>query len=938
METDARPARPKRQAAIQAAASAAAAVQMKRKAVDEPMAPCESSSDCSDWEKGRRVRGAKNKRKARRVGNKTVKGKGGEDEMDKKGVKRAKKTKRDITPKVAGKQTDARPARPKRQAAIQAAASAAAAVQMKRKAVDEPMAPCESSSDCSDWEKGRRVRGAKNKRKARRVGNKTVKGKGGEDEMDKKGVKRAKKTKALTPDVDMKDEFEAGPEDALKALSRVAYKLKAQLNMMNEAKAKAEQVLDVKMAIPEPDTQTKQNRIQEVERHFCVWKAMVMKDAKMQVRNADETAAEQMEACIKKLDDLQHTMNNLDKEELRSALEELPEALWMTTEEGMGLGAYLGFHTFMTSLAPVCTHFHTLSQQARVHPILDIHSDPPEHIAKRLPVSRADVHHPPTPTLVGLLERFARTIEAVELHGHTKRSKRRYRRRNEYAARWRDIKEADLDRRYKPLKFLELTRAAVNTVWANATSERAYELPALRHLSVASVDILYVRRGFKGMGWVDNEASPGLSSLHLMYDPIKKSIQNTKTAKSLRSLTGRITIKNQEQYYHGWYDNRSSVEQFKDLFTGPIAPNKSRLRKVQLSLPEIRSADTIQKLHSFRISCLADGASETYKHCPDRGPPEGLRVRLPFTGSTDTLTAAIDTLKICCQQAKHATLQANGNQGNYAKSTPQLGSVVFSSARLLTVESGGYVQVSDLPAYIRQNSGSMFPNVESVVLNDGGRDAAFYEHGVGDVLSGLTSADHLQFELSARADPDATLCLVPAGCAFLPAAGSDLAVTIKATVSLYPMFGGQPGQVHHSVQWQLYGGEGEAGRQVLAGRLAALEVDMSIRYKEMRLSENEAKAMFRSLAEAAAAAFASFPKLKGIVVSPFSPKPKFGLVGVFREAGQKRFTVSHGEGKTIVLRPNTHSNKKHKRQAGSKATKGSKDSKGDKATKEAAAA
>mmetsp|Transcript_35101 Transcript_35101/g.100950 ORF Transcript_35101/g.100950 Transcript_35101/m.100950 type:complete len:113 (-) Transcript_35101:278-616(-) len=96
-------------------------------------------------------------------------------------------------------QTDARPARPKRQAAIQAAASAAAAVQMKRKAVDELTASCESSSGCSDWEEGRRVRGAKNKRKARRQGNKTVKGKGGEDGVGKKGEKRAKKTKALTP-------------------------------------------------------------------------------------------------------------------------------------------------------------------------------------------------------------------------------------------------------------------------------------------------------------------------------------------------------------------------------------------------------------------------------------------------------------------------------------------------------------------------------------------------------------------------------------------------------------------------------------------------------------------------------------------------------------------------------------------------------------------
>ncbi|CEL94469.1 unnamed protein product [Vitrella brassicaformis CCMP3155] len=106
---------------------------------------------------------------------------------------------------------------------------------MKRKAVDEPITSCESSNDsCSDWDS----RGARKKRKARRVGNKTVKDKGGKDGVGKKGEKRAKKTKALTPDVDM----EVGPEDALKALSRVAQKLQAQLNMINAAKAKDSQV------------------------------------------------------------------------------------------------------------------------------------------------------------------------------------------------------------------------------------------------------------------------------------------------------------------------------------------------------------------------------------------------------------------------------------------------------------------------------------------------------------------------------------------------------------------------------------------------------------------------------------------------------------------------------------------------------------------------
>ncbi|CEM27797.1 unnamed protein product [Vitrella brassicaformis CCMP3155] len=854
-------------------------------------------------------------------------------------------------------ETDARPARPKRQTAIKAAASAAAAVPMKRKAVDEPMASCESSNDsCSDWEK---VCGIKKKSKARRVGNKTVKGKGGKDEVGKKGEKRAKKTKALTPDVDMEDAFEVGPVDALKALSRVAQKLKAQLNMTNEAKARAEQVLDVKMAIPEPDTQTKQNRIQEVERHFRVWKAMVMKDTKMQVRNADETAAEQMEACNKKLDAIQHTMNNLDKEELRSALEELPEALWMTTEEGMGLGAYLGFHTFMTSLAPVCTHFHTLSQQAPAHPILDIHTDPPEHIANKLPGRLSEcrhlaVYHRPTRTLVRLLEQFAPHIETVKLQGPAQQPKdSKGRSRKVRQARKNDYEDINLEWNSNTLSFPELHTAAVNNVWGNVTSGRRYRLPALRHLSVVDLD----NTGYGTVnGWLHNDAAPGLSSLHFSYDPndpncdhmvrldqIRDTIRckfrrktGDRTVKSLTSLTGRIAI---PDHPYSYTYNSEATGRFKGLFNTRSA---SRLHKVELALPEIKGQDIFQELHSFRTSCLADGASETYNHAPAHGPPEGLRVRLPFQGRTINLTALIETVRVCCQQAKHVTLQSHGNQGNYGKGNPQLGSVVFSSVRVLNIESGwsANMPVLHLPAYIRQNSGSMFPHVESVVLKDGGRDVAFYWRGVGDVLSGLTSADHVQFDLSARADPDATLCLVPAGCAFLPAAGSDLAVTIKATISLYPMFGVQPGQVHHSVQWQLYGGEGEAGRQVMAGRLAALEVDMSMqacRPRE-RLSESEAKAMFRSLAEAAAAAFASFPKLKGIVVSPFSPRPKFGLVGVFREAGQKRFTVSHGEGKTIVLRPNTHTNKKNKRQTGSKATKDSKDSKGDKATKEAAAA
>ncbi|CEM37712.1 unnamed protein product [Vitrella brassicaformis CCMP3155] len=306
-----------------------------------------------------------------------------------------------------------RPARPVRKAAMAASSAAAAAGGgggggRDRKPVDVEMLSdwqpsdntSSSSSSGSDWE-----------------GKKVVKKDQGKK---KKQVKKVKKKRPVTPeDIEMEDVFELAPEDALMALEAVAQQLQMHLKWINEATAKAQQVFDAKMAL-EPDSDITQNRMEEINRHYRVWSSMVQKAAEQQANHIDKTAKQQTEHAVDKIDLLQDKINKLN-EEVELSIEDLPDAVWMTTEDGMGLGAYLGFQAFMTSLSVASTYFKALSRQRAVHPILDISVSPSVDTAKKWTrrsfCKHLLINHRPTPSLLYLLESLAPTVESVVLQG-----------------------------------------------------------------------------------------------------------------------------------------------------------------------------------------------------------------------------------------------------------------------------------------------------------------------------------------------------------------------------------------------------------------------------------------------------------------------------------------------------------------------------------------
>ena len=113
---------------------------------------------------------------------------------------------------------------------------------------------------------------------------------------------------------------------------------------------------------------------------------------------------------------------------------------------GAGLGALVGFVSCMKSLSSVNSYFRSLTQQASMHPILDLDASPTMNIAKKwigqqgrrdwsggwTPLSRRvcvwcvdagrlsecvgiSIYHRPTPSLVYLLESLSAKVESVDL-------------------------------------------------------------------------------------------------------------------------------------------------------------------------------------------------------------------------------------------------------------------------------------------------------------------------------------------------------------------------------------------------------------------------------------------------------------------------------------------------------------------------------------------
>ncbi|CEL92373.1 unnamed protein product [Vitrella brassicaformis CCMP3155] len=758
-----------------------------------------------------------------------------------------------------------RPARPMRKAAMAASSAAAAGGggggDRKRYLFSDSSSM--DSDDCSDsWEDYGHAR-----RPAKAAVKKEGKNKG------RKDVKKAR-TKPLTPDdVEMEDVGEVRHEEALAVLAEVAERLQAQINMVNDAKAKAQQMLDAKAALPAPDTFAKQKHMQEVDRHCRVLTAMVRCEADIQISTVDKTAKQQVEACVKKLDVILNTMDKLNQDEVRSGLEELPEALWMTTEEGFGLGAYLGYHTFMTSLSTINTHFSHLSRQPAVHPIVDIYAKPTKRTAAKLPgrVSQCrslHVHYPPTPRLVTLLEQLAATIETVELQG------------TRDPQQGRGQINAEVPSKESPTAFPKLTKATVGSMWESIARTRKYELPVLEELSIVSVHGL-------AAAWVRN-ASSGISSLHFIPNKademvivgdddgtyaryqhvieVASAIKDTPSVGTLSSLTGQVEF---SYPVWGFEAGNDDPEQLIDVIGTDNGGGP--LRHVEMGLNTIGGTKIIRALHHFRTTCLSPGATESYHTYSWHRRRDGLSLCLPLTSEANDppVAPALPTLHLCFAQADKVELKSHADAD-----VPDIGPLALPRVNELDIcwggsQWGGLQGYGVLPSYIMSDPPTMFPNLKSVSIIQCSHGAGFFEGGAGQVLGALPSID----------------------------------------------------------RWRVYGGEGEAGRQVMSSRVSRLEMHLSLeRHPRVRYLTDEAeKGLFRSFAECVVSVFESFPRLKCVVLSPYKPRPK-GLITLLRESSQKRLTVSGGEGKTIEMRPN-------RKKAASKDTK-----RGDKdeATKAAA--
>ncbi|CEM08948.1 unnamed protein product, partial [Vitrella brassicaformis CCMP3155] len=239
----------------------------------------------------------------------------------------------------------------------------------------------------------------------------------------------------------------------------------------------------------------------------------------------------------------------------------------------------------------------------------------------------------------------------------------------------------------------------------------------------------------------------------------------------------------------------------------------------------INSSDDIQKLHAFRNTCLAADAAEAYTSTGT----EGLKIHLPFTGDANAIAASLPAVQVCCQQAHKVTLDGHPLPGT-VMAAPGLDALApCESAEELTVKANGWPD--DLPGYITANPEGLFPNVSSVVVCEGERGMETYAGGVSGVLSALSSLERATFELSVQAGDQPVLCMVPEGVSHLPAEGESITLQVKCRFAAQPAYGHfgfyhDEANMHQnvSVGWRVYGGEREAGRQVMQRRVSRLEV------------------------------------------------------------------------------------------------------------------
>ncbi|CEM24744.1 unnamed protein product [Vitrella brassicaformis CCMP3155] len=589
-----------------------------------------------------------------------------------------------------------------------------------------------SDEEGSDYGKGGRRRKARKKRQRR---DKKGKGKG-----DKKGGGRDK-MEVSDGDEEMEDVVEVGPEDALKALKKMTAKLEAQLKQAKQAEKQAREVYELRKAAPDAESLEHQHRIQEVDRQIRVWSSMVCADANTQISHVDKVATKQMKENTRKLDAIRHKLDEMDQddtEQVTSPLEGLPDALWMAN--GVGMGAMLGFVSCLESLASINSFFHHLTQQAGMHPIVELEDSPKMKIAKKWtagPLSECvdvRIYHPPTASLVCLLERLSATVESVDLHcpfecATTYKNGRRKPQWRLDRSMYRDMRNMTkiyLPRNKNPIVFERVESASVNRVWAKLAEDRLYQMPSLKGLGVVDVDMGAPR------SWI-REAQGGINSLHIICekdDPscrnavslnrVRDVLENTESAKSLTSLTGRIA------FFNNYYFN----------LLGSTVDGGGPLEEIEMAIGEIYSTDKIQNLHRFRTKCLAPDAREDYFNGIEEGELQGGPiVHLPFRGDQKTLTDSLSTVEVCCQQAEKVTLDSHAYDSTIEKA-PGLDSLVFEHAHELTIVR--YPGVRKLPSYITDDPISLFPSVSSVVMSQSWEGRCVFDGGAGGVLHALS--------------------------------------------------------------------------------------------------------------------------------------------------------------------------------------------------------
>ncbi|CEM03571.1 unnamed protein product [Vitrella brassicaformis CCMP3155] len=561
--------------------------------------------------------------------------------------------------------------------------------------------------------------------------------------------------------------------------------------------------------------------------------------------------------------------------EVKSPLEELPEALWM----GEGLGALVGFVSCMESLSSVNSYFRSLTQQAIMHPILDLDASPTMNIAKKWTGRRLSecvsivINHRPTPSLEPPTDKKGNDLPDYRALAAFERDNRK---------RKGNFSRIRLPHKKGPIVFEHLESASIRSVWVKIAEDREYQLPALKNLGLVNLDTRAPRQwiregGIKSLHLISDEDDPSCS-LEVRLDQVADFLKDTPSAKSLTSLTGRVSFHKQSQSelvaeLHGLFvytDEDSKVPD--DAFMDHIATMMGPLDEIEMGLAEVQTSQYIQLLSADAVETYYHNLPPTprspaWRHNRRREANKtstDLHLHMPFTGNGEVLADCLDTVQVCCRQANQVTLDARSGPGHV----------------------------------------DPIPGLDSLLSRGGARTSMSV--GRGNVLRALSPSLHeVRFELTARHEPAATCTLVPDGLGFMSSEGKELAVQLR-----WEFCPNSPG---HSFEWDLCG-DSEAGKALMeSGRVSCLDVHIA-----GGLIASDARRMYTSFAECVVEAFSSFPVIKCVVLSA-ERKPlyarTFALVDVLRKAGKKRVRVTERTDGTVVLRP-SQARRKAKREEG----------------------